>query len=152
MVRHHFEQEYNEKKVFTITDRPVYRPEQTVQWKFWIGQAKYDQASTDSPFAGQTFTVEIADPQGEKVLETQVVADKFGGLAGEYVLPKRPKLGVYQVYIKDHGGSSFRVEEYKKPSLKSPSRPQANRCSSARKSPPKSRRSITSARRSRRGW
>ena len=112
---HHYEQEYNEKKVFTITDRPVYRPEQTVQWKFWIGQAKYDQPSTDSPFAGQTFSVEIADPQGEKVLETQVVADKFGGLAGEYGLPKRPKLGVYQVYIKDHGGSSFRVEEYKKP-------------------------------------
>src|SRR5262249_43569224 len=47
--------EYNARKVFTITDRPVYRPEQTVKFKFWVGQAKYDQGD-DSPFAGQDFT------------------------------------------------------------------------------------------------
>src|SRR5262249_2016742 len=36
--------EYNQTKVFAITDRPVYRPGQTVKFKFWIEQAKYDQA------------------------------------------------------------------------------------------------------------
>src|SRR5262249_43396572 len=33
--------EYNATRVFAITDRPVYRPEQTVQFKFWVRHAKY---------------------------------------------------------------------------------------------------------------
>ena len=35
--------QYNEVKTFAITDRPVYRPEQTVQFKFWISHAQYDR-------------------------------------------------------------------------------------------------------------
>ena len=54
-------------KVYTITDRPVYRPGQTVQFKFWVRHAQYDQADA-SDFADQTFTVEIHNPKGEKVL------------------------------------------------------------------------------------
>ena len=70
-------------KVFTITDRPVYRPEQTVKFKFWVRHAKYDQEDT-SDFAGQTFTVEIHNPKGEKVFEKSVTADAYGGLEGEF--------------------------------------------------------------------
>jgi uncharacterized protein YfaS (alpha-2-macroglobulin family) len=109
-----YDQDYNETKVFTITDRPVYRPEQTVEFKFWIQQAKFDQPEA-SPYAGKTFTVELANPQGEKVLETQLTADEYGGLVGKYALPKTAMLGVYSLSVKDMGGGSFRVEEYKKP-------------------------------------
>ena len=31
--------QYNAIKVFTITDRPVYRPEQKVKYKFWVRRA-----------------------------------------------------------------------------------------------------------------
>lgn len=110
----YYDPEYNATKVFTITDRPVYRPEQTVKFKFWIGQAKYDQGD-DSPFAGKEFTVLINTPQGEKVYEQVLKADKFGGLEGEYALPKGAQLGVYSLQVLNLGGSSFRVEEYKKP-------------------------------------
>jgi uncharacterized protein YfaS (alpha-2-macroglobulin family) len=34
--------EYNAVKVFTITDRPVYRPNNKVKYKFWVRSAKYD--------------------------------------------------------------------------------------------------------------
>lgn len=108
------DQEYNATKVFTITDRPVYRPDQTVKFKFWIGQAKYDQPDK-SAFAGQEYQVQINTPQGEKVYEKHLTADQFGGLEGEHVLPKGAALGVYSLMVVNHGGSSFRVEEYKKP-------------------------------------
>jgi uncharacterized protein YfaS (alpha-2-macroglobulin family) len=105
---------YNATRVFTITDRPVYRPEQTVKFKFWVRHAKYDQPDR-SDFAGQTFTVQIHNPRGEKIFEKEYTADAYGGLAGEFPLAKGAMLGVYYVTIPKRGGGSFRVEEYKKP-------------------------------------
>src|SRR5262249_20865411 len=109
----------NQTKVFAITDRPVYRPEQTMQFKFWVRHAKYDQPDA-SDFAGQTFNVQIHNPKGEKVFEKPITADEYGGLAGEMPLSKGVMLGVYGMQVLDQkgaglGGTSFRVEEYKKP-------------------------------------
>src|SRR5436190_22125815 len=106
--------EYNQTKVFTITDRPVYRPGQTVKFKFWIEHAKYDQADTSS-FGKRPFKVQILNPKQEKVLDQDFTTDEFGGLDGEFLLPRGTTLGIYQVFIVNHGGGSFRVEEYKKP-------------------------------------
>ena len=111
---HSFDQVYDQVRVYTITDRPVYRPGQPVRFKFWVARSRYDQPrATD--FAHQTFTVEIHNPKGEKVLTKQLVADAFGGLDGTFELPSDAGLGVYQLMVVNHGGGSFRVEEYKKP-------------------------------------
>jgi uncharacterized protein YfaS (alpha-2-macroglobulin family) len=110
----YYDQDYNQTKVFTITDRPVYRPKQAVKFKFWVRHAKYDQEETSS-FADRTFTVLIHNPKNDKVFEKQLKTDAYGGLEGEYELPEDTTLGVYQIFVKDHGGGSFRVEEYKKP-------------------------------------
>src|SRR5262249_53446285 len=110
----YYDQQYNETKVFTITDRPVYRPEQTVKFKFWVGHAKYDQPDR-SEFAGRSFTVQIHDPKGDKIFEKAFTADEYGGLDGEFPLAKGCPLGVYGLHIANLGGSNFRVEEYKKP-------------------------------------
>ena len=37
-----YDQQYNVTKAYTITDRPVYRPEQTVKYKLWMRHAQYD--------------------------------------------------------------------------------------------------------------
>jgi hypothetical protein len=108
------DEEYNQVKVFTITDRPVYRPGQPVKFKFWVRQAKYDQEDT-SNFANQTFPVEIRNPKGDKILEKSFTADAYGGFDGEYAIPADATLGVYGLSIPNQGGGSFRVEEYKKP-------------------------------------
>jgi hypothetical protein len=110
----YYDAEYDQVKVFTITDRPVYRPDQEVKFKFWIRHAKYD-LDEDRTFANQPFTVRIMDPQGEQVMETTLTSDDYGGLEGTWSVPGEAKLGVYQLMIVNHGGSSFRVEEYKKP-------------------------------------
>lgn len=111
--RHH-DSEYTITKVFLITDRPVYRPEQTVQYKFWVRNAQFDQEDV-SRFAGQTFPVQVTTPQGEVVHSENVKADEFGGITGKFLLKNEAQLGVYSLQIPGYGGGSFRVEEYKKP-------------------------------------
>ncbi|MFV0444001.1 MAG: alpha-2-macroglobulin family protein, partial [Planctomycetaceae bacterium] len=111
-------QQYHENKTFVVTDRPVYRPDQKVQFKFWMRETKYDLPDSDR-FANLPFTVRIHDPEGTEVYKQQYTTDEYGGLAGEFALPKGAKLGQYNLAI-DHahgvsGGGSFRVEEYKKP-------------------------------------
>jgi hypothetical protein len=125
-----YDAQYNATKVFAITDRPVYRPEQTVKYKFWVEHAQYDQADT-SAFAGQPFTIEIHNPKGEKVVSVNQKADAYGGLEGEYKLPAEATLGSYGMAVKQGnnylGGGNFRVEEYKKPefevNIEAPSEP-----------------------------
>jgi uncharacterized protein YfaS (alpha-2-macroglobulin family) len=115
-----YDYQYNQTKVFTITDRPVYRPAQTMHFKIWVGQTRYDQLGK-SPFADRAFTVRITDPKGEKVQEKSYTADAFGGFDGELSLTKDATLGVYGIGIVNNnniqqvGGETFRVEEYKKP-------------------------------------
>lgn len=105
---------YERRKVFMITDRPVYRPDQKVKYKFWINTAKYDREGP-SPFAGQNFNVRINNPKGEKAFEKSFKADEYGGFDGEFTITKDMPLGRYYVQIPGWGGGSFRVEEYKKP-------------------------------------
>jgi uncharacterized protein YfaS (alpha-2-macroglobulin family) len=109
------DQEYNEAKYFLITDRPVYRPKQKVQFKVWANQAQYDREGK-SPYAGQKFAVQINNPKGEKVFENAYTADEYGGFNGEFEIPDQATLGVYGVSLPSRAGiGSFRVEEYKKP-------------------------------------
>ncbi|MCA9055803.1 MAG: alpha-2-macroglobulin, partial [Planctomycetaceae bacterium] len=115
---HYHDQHYHDTKIITITDRPVYRPDQKVQFKFWMRETRYDLEDGDR-FANLKFTVRIHDPQGTEVFQQVYTTDEFGGLSGEYALPPEAMLGQYRLAI-DHahgvgGGGSFRVEEYKKP-------------------------------------
>ncbi len=110
-----YDAEYEATKVFTITDRPVYRPDQKVKYKFWIRHAKYDMEDIGDEFANREFTVEIHNPKGERIVEERKKTDAYGGIEGEYAVPADAPLGVYALNIQNMGGSSFRIEEYKKP-------------------------------------
>jgi len=119
---------YDQVKVFTATDRPVYRPAQTMHYKLWIRRARY---AGDDPaeFAGKSMRVEIHDPKGEKVFEKDAVTDEYGGIEGDYELPADAALGQYSIVVPNLGGGSFRVEEYKKPefevTIEAPEKPVA---------------------------
>ncbi|QGJ68906.1 Alpha-2-macroglobulin [Planctomycetales bacterium 10988] len=127
-TNNYYRPQYNQVKYFTMTDRPVYRPDQTVQYKSWVRRAAYDHEGR-SDFAGQGFTVEIYDPQNQKVKTEGVTADEWGGFSGSYELPIDATLGQYRIHISGYGSTNFRVEEYKKPeyevSIKAPSKPVA---------------------------
>jgi len=109
---------FSQSKTYVVTDRPVYRPDQKVDFKIWIRQAKYGEVDNQL-FANKSFEVRIQDPQGNEVLKQNFTTDDLGGLQGEYTLPKQATLGMYHILVTNapgaHGNGSFRVEEYKKP-------------------------------------
>jgi len=109
------EMNYQQRKAFFITDRPVYRPNQPVKFKAWLGETRYGIDGGNAT-AGQSFHVEIRNPRGEKIYEKDHVADEFGGFDGELTLDKEAPLGQYAINVQNWWpGSSFRLEEYKKP-------------------------------------
>ena len=87
----------------------------------WVRHAKYDQPNT-SDFAGQTFTVTIHNPKGEKVYSTRTWSPT--SLRRRFRRPV-PAQGHDARRLQPHpdkpsdptvqGDSHFRVEEYKKP-------------------------------------
>jgi len=115
-----YDQTYEQTRVFSITDRPVYRPNQKVNYKFWVRHSKYDEPDV-SDYANQNFTVEISNPKGERILTRAAQSDEYAGVSGDYALPAGAMLGMYHIHIYDgarqkvSGGIGFRVEEYKKP-------------------------------------
>jgi len=117
----YYDAEYNQVKLFTITDRPVYRPNQKVHFKLWLARAQYDKETTD--FADHILPLVITNPKGEKVFEKSLKADEYGGIEGELDLPTDATLGQYVIGLgENHNlplagmtGNHFRVEEYKKP-------------------------------------
>jgi alpha-2-macroglobulin len=117
------DQAYKQRRVFGVTDRPVYRPNQPVNFKVWVRHAQYDQEDT-SQFAGQNFVLTLSNPKGEKVLEKTFTADKYGGFDSQWAIPDDATLGTYRFGLRLPGKGSnrglpspgtFRVEEYKKP-------------------------------------
>ncbi len=110
--------DYLAQKTIGITDRPVYRPGQTVHVKLWAGEARYDLEEV-SAYAGKTAGIEVRDGRDEVVFEkSDLIADDFGGIEFDFELGEEAALGNYNVRV--HGqvpnsNFSFRVEEYKKP-------------------------------------
>ncbi|MGD2096554.1 MAG: MG2 domain-containing protein [Desulfobacterales bacterium] len=121
--------EYNQTKTLVMTDRPVYRPGQTVKFKAWVRHVRYDKDDT-SAFASLQFNVRIHNPKNEQVYSQRLTADAYGGITGEFNIPSEAPLGVYRIShgrSSVYGGQTFRVEEYKKPefevSVEAPAEP-----------------------------
>ncbi|TWU00003.1 MG2 domain protein [Botrimarina colliarenosi] len=108
-------------RTFVVTDRPVYRPGDTAEFKAWVGKPDYLAAAAEgeeaepSPYAHQEFQVDVYDARGEKVDTQRLTADAYGGVVGAYVTSDASSLGVYRIDLVGFGGGSFRVEEYRKP-------------------------------------
>lgn len=107
-------------RAYFVSDRPLYRPGQKAEFKFWLGTAKYDLPETHL-WAGKEVKYSITSPRGDELTTKTVVLDDFGAFAGSFELPKDAQLGVYNVQIRAtndrrwYGGGSFRLEEYRKP-------------------------------------
>jgi hypothetical protein len=101
--------------VYTYTDRPIYRPNQTVRFRGIIrakGEADYKLP------ADKNVKVIIRDPRGNEVSKMDAQMSEFGSYAAEYKLGDEPPLGVYSVITQYNNSdyySDFSVEEYRKP-------------------------------------
>ena len=100
-----------------ITDRPAYRPGDTVKYKLWMRNGGYGNLKS---LEGVKISLRIYDPMENKLSEKKSTLDRFGGLAGEFEIPDDAKLGKYAISTYEEGRydeicSTFRVEEYRKP-------------------------------------
>jgi uncharacterized protein YfaS (alpha-2-macroglobulin family) len=108
-------------KIFTYTDRPVYRPGDTINFKHIVRSYK-DGKNGNAPNA--RVKMEVTNPKGERIFEKEMDTTLFGTVWGEVTVEDEAPLGVYnaRAYVVGNearsyqsSGSQFRVEEYKKP-------------------------------------
>jgi hypothetical protein len=112
--------------VFFHTDRPLYRPGDTVYFR---GIARFfDPKSGYRPYGdSKTLSVQYQNPNGESTVAMESNVDIHGNFSGSFVVPSDAKLGRYQL-ITPMGNDAenfeaktqgeFFVEEYKKPLFK----------------------------------
>ncbi|MBC9910457.1 alpha-2-macroglobulin family protein [Chitinophaga varians] len=102
-------------QIFLFTDRSIYRPGQTLYFK---GIAVEQEAgkNTSNVVKGLRSTFVLYDANSEKVDSIVVTSNEFGSFSGKFVLPEGRLNGVYSMRdVKNYGGQTFRVEEYKRP-------------------------------------
>lgn len=98
------------------TDRSIYRPGQKLYWKVVSYESK-DEHKRFEVLSGGTVTVDLLDPNGEKVATATVPANSFGSAAGEFTVPSGRLLGSWRLRTSPSGGANIRVEEYKRPTF-----------------------------------
>ena len=96
-----------------FTDRALYRPGQTLHYSGIVYTQRKDVTKVK---AGSTYVVKLLDADHREVAKQEVKTDEFGTFQGTFELPKSGKMGVYRLQT-DKGGTSFRVEEYKRPTF-----------------------------------
>ena len=109
-------------RIYAFTDRPAYRPKETLQWKFIARQTKGGAYSTP---ANQIVEYVINDPRGSKVTSGKATLNAFGSAWGTFELGEQLPLGEYSIafweegYKQQIGGAKlFRLEEYKLPEFR----------------------------------
>jgi hypothetical protein len=99
-----------------FTDRAIYRPGQTIQYKgicLWVDQLKDKYEVLN----GETLTVVFRDSNGKDIARQEVRANEYGSFAGSFVAPRDRLMGAMSLQAEGRaqGGTSVRVEEYKRP-------------------------------------
>lgn len=106
------------EKFYTYTDRPVYRPAQTVYFKSIL------RTDTDRGLMRVTDSsaeISVKDSDGKDIYQTSLPISINGTISGSFTLPAEASLGSYNIIITAAEQTSyhyFQVEEYKKPEYK----------------------------------
>lgn len=122
-VQNNYYNYYNNSKGewwnYAFTDRPAYRPNETVNFKSMLRQPKEGRFNVP---AGMKVKARIYDAQGKQVLEKDYTLNDYGAFDGTLTLDDKAVLGEYnlQLYTADSNNhlstvQLFRLEEYKLP-------------------------------------
>lgn len=118
-IAHSYEPGSDESaKCYIYTDRPVYRPGHTVNFK---GILRQNAPGRLSPMAGISVPVQIKNPDDQVIKSMTLQTNSYGSFASQFNLDPDAPDGYYSISIKvggqDYSGS-FHVEEYRKPEFK----------------------------------
>ncbi len=100
------------------TDRPIYRPGQTVFFKAIV--RGYEDGYYFVPTISPSFTVTLRDPQYKKIYQGILSLNDMGSAHGEFTLDDEAPVGEYLLFVEDTAEDrqqsvSFKVAEYRKP-------------------------------------
>jgi alpha-2-macroglobulin len=102
---------------YVYTDRPIYRPDQTIYWKAII--RRDSDVSYTVPAPGQLVTVTINDDMGNTLTTQTLTLNPLGAVDGSLELGPDAGLGYYYVSVRLNEqvgfGTGFQVAEYRKP-------------------------------------
>ena len=112
-------QNYNrEHLAYVMTDRPLYKPGETVGLKLYL---RSREGGPSTPISGQKAYVRVNDPNGKQLVRETVTTNAFGTASFTLTLDKKVTLGAFSITVETDGqyftqpSMQFRVEEYKPP-------------------------------------
>ncbi len=117
------------------TDRPIYRPEQTVHIRGALRVREFDSSSSNERYrtpAGERATLVISNPEGNNVLTRTLSLNEFGTFSTDLPLDRSATLGSYSLMAtleQDDSATvygSFSVAEYRKPTFELTVKPSAS--------------------------
>lgn len=100
-------------QAYVYTDRPIYRPGQTVNFRAIVRHARNGRYSL--PDLG-ILPVNITDGNYQPMLDMELPLSEFGTAHGSFPLTEDSPPGYYTI-ITPHGSVVFQVSEYRKPEI-----------------------------------
>ncbi len=99
-----------------FTDRSIYRPGQTIQYKgicLRVDQQKDDYAT----IAGRELTVVFSDVNGKEIQRQKHRTNDYGSFSGSFNAPRDRLMGRMSIHVagEPNGATQVTVEEYKRP-------------------------------------
>lgn len=104
------------KDALTFTDRSIYRPTQTIQWKVVAYQNKHRNGNF-STLPNVTGWVELRDTNNKVVAKKNITTNAYGSASGTFDIKKGRMLGQWSIQTSWNSYSSIRIEEYKRPTF-----------------------------------
>lgn len=104
------------KTIYLYTDRPIYRPNQTIYYQAFLRTR--DLTGYSQLAAGTPISMTLRDARNNLVAAQPATVDEFGALHGEIAIGDDPALGWWTLALTVHGETQnqlLRVEEYRKP-------------------------------------
>ncbi|MBP9749385.1 MAG: Ig-like domain-containing protein, partial [Candidatus Pacebacteria bacterium] len=98
-----------ESRTYLYTDRPIYRPGDTVHVR-GIDRVGFDQVWRVTE--GYTTTLTVTDSRGEVIHTEALPVSRYGTFEATVTLPADASLGGYSIQAAENGYGWFEVEEY----------------------------------------
>ena len=112
----YYDSEIYNTKIYAVTDRPLYRPDDVVNVKF-MGR-EFTSARVSQPAAAMPLALTVLDPNGTPLLTQNLQLHPETGGEARFKLPAQATAGGYElrfIYRDTQYGAAFRVAEYVKP-------------------------------------
>ena len=112
----YYEKKDDETKYQLFTDRAIYRPGQKVH----ASAVSYIvKKGLDASVPGKSMELKfiLRDANWKQMAEQKATTDEYGTASVDFELPQGGQTGMYHVSVNNRANSSFRVEEYKRPTF-----------------------------------